>query len=228
MDEAKRFFRFILPGLSSLVEFVFFVWLLIPSKVVCCKDELKEIGTVVGLLVGSGALGFILSNLYHAVSWGVFRGALTINHKRLIERACKGEILKLHQQDGGAAISPETVSRRDSWRIATAIWHARIKISPRIEGANTRTDSLTSIVHGLGTLLIGTAVAAGFTVYLGYEAQAVNITQFRQHWGFLVGAGVLLLSQGVAFHVAVRHGQQVIDMILFEELRSGKPTVWYL
>jgi hypothetical protein len=232
MDEAKRFFRFILPGLSSLVEFNFFAWLLLPTQwgdsIARNRDQMKDLGTVVGLLIGSGGVGFILSNIYHAISWGVCRGCCTLNHRRLIRRASAGRLLRLFSQDGGAEVSVCSISRVDAWRIATAIWHARVKTSTRLEGANARADTLTSIVHGLGTLLVGTVAASGISVWLGYDsAKTFSILAFREHRAFLIGVGLLVITQSLAFFVAVKHADRVIDMILFEELRY-KPADWYI
>ena len=228
MDEAKRFLRFVLPGLAVVLEFGLFLSILRPSQVARFLSEHMQsiggIGTALTLFVGSGGLGFILSSLYHSISWGPFSGYLAINHKRMIEDAVRNNSLRLIEQGTGERVQPDRISRRDAWRIATAVWHGRLGRSDRLRGANARTDSLTSIVHGVGTLTTGTILVVCLSLYM-HLTTPVHCSSVWVFWGLLV---LLPISQSVAYWVAVGHAQRVIDMILFEELRLGGSLEWYV
>jgi hypothetical protein len=230
LDEAKRFFRFVLPGLAVTLEVGLFIALLHPSAVIpFLREHLGKdatIGTGVTIFVASGGLGFILSNIYHFISWSVFRGVITVNHKRLIEHSVRANTLRLTELESGEKVN--RISRRAAWQVATAIWYSRLGCSQRLKGASGRTDSLTSIVHSIGTLTVGTFIVS--ICVFSYAFFTLQIAMWDK-W-LLVGLIVFLpVSQAAAYKVAVHHAQRVIDQILYEELRFsrslGRSLEWY-
>jgi hypothetical protein len=257
MEEPKRFLRYVLPGLGFCIEFFFFLWLLRPCQMIdfMSGQFSKEhgFGFAIAIFIGSGGLGFVLANLYHALLWCRFRDRAkvslwTIDHRQAIEDARNERILCLIRQDAQRRypVEKKNLSREDAWRVLTAVWHARMGSSALLESANSRTDSLTSIVHGLGTLLVGTVIAGigAFFVswYIPPDTSCFpGATPLLFRWlaeplwmrilGFLLFAGILFLAQRFAFGVAVGHAQNVIEMVFLEDLRNvkqktGQPFAW--
>lgn len=234
MDDARRFLRFVLPGLGSVVQFLFFLWVLRPSQLAHFLmdtqfTEKSGLGLAVAVFVASGGLGFILSTLYHFIYWLPLFDRFAINHRQVLIEADKAHILTLvnpkkanpHEEE---PLDTNKLSRADAWRISTALWFGRIGESKRLEGALARTDTLTSILHSLGTLIFGTivstlgglAVAAYLVLREPSPVTYLRIIAFFLVWIFL------LVAQCCSFQNAVRHTQRVIDMILFEDLRRSK------
>ncbi len=251
MEDARRFLRFVLPGLAFTLEMILFLWILRPSQVTCFMNThfTKDVGLgpAVAIFVGSGGLGFFLSSLYHAVYWFPFLDGprfsrFVIDHRRAIQEARAEGILHLVAQKQRVEQGPErdlteaevsAISRLHAWQIITALWHARIGRSPRLEKANPRTGSLASILHGVGTLTVGTALIlllfiALFVVYDStswLQTPPVRLLVFLVVWVFLVGVQVS------AFRVAANHAQRTIEVILLEDLRmethsAGYAPVW--
>jgi hypothetical protein len=215
----------------------------------------KGFGFAVTIFVGSGGLGFILANLYHALLWCRLLDhpklcSHTIDHRQAIGEARSERILCLVRQEDQRRYPVEMnqLSRKEAWRVLTALWHARIGSSNMLDRANARTDSLTSIVHGLGTLLMGTLIAAIASFFVSaYIAPETFCLPDSTPWffrslaestmgrflAFVVLAAFLVLAQRSAFRVAVGHAQGVIEMVFLEDLRDerlkkGRPVMWWV
>jgi len=245
MDDAKRFLRFVLPGLASTLQFFLFIWILRPHQV--SQFFLKSfqngggLGPALTIIVASGGLGFVLSTLYHSIYWCRLLDrarsyTLTIDHRDALNEADLRGILRSFTQKGSFPLN--NASRRDAWRIATAIWHARLGTSPRLKEANSRTDSLTSIVHSLGTLVLGTLAASvsALVVFLYIDPSAplrtpinalhsaawvILYANLRHVVLFAFVSIFLLIVEWHGFRVTIGHAQQVIDMILLNDLRDA-------
>jgi len=256
MDDTKRFFRFVLPGLASVLEFLLFVSILQPYGVASFVKNRplaggNDLGLAVTIFMGSGSIGFILATFYHVFYWShlldkkLFRG-FTIDHRQVLKEAEEEGVLRLVKRKSVEQQEEESswinkASRADGWRVATGLWHARIGVSDVLKGANPRTDSLTSIVHSLGTLTVGTAIAIltslVFFLYVDPDsplgapfpdvlwAWVIPVWRARRRSiPFFAVSMVMLIWQLLAFRVAVRHAQEVIDMILLQDLRSMRDS----
>jgi len=262
MDEPKRFVRYVLPGLAATLELCLLLFILEPcwmfNFVSSQFSKEKGLGVALAVLVASGGLGFMLANLYYAVLWcPLFNlrwfSSCAIDHRRAVCEADAEGIICLVQQTAEEKyrgveirVEPGRISRKEAWRIVTALWHARIGSSVMLKKANARTDTLTSAVHGLGTLLLGTAIAAGTVFVVSHYVPpstsclpGSTLGLFRtlaespcaRLVAFVVVALVLFLAQLYAFRIAVGHAQGVIEMIFLEDLRNekvkkGQPVIW--
>lgn len=72
MDEARRFLRYVTPGLVFLVETLLLLWVLLPDWP---EEQLRQIkkdaglGFVLAAILGSGGLGFVFSIAHHWLHW---------------------------------------------------------------------------------------------------------------------------------------------------------------
>lgn len=62
MDEARRFLRYVIPGVAFIVQTLLILWILIPDWTLDMIAKLRAdtgIGIVIAALFGSGGLGSI-------------------------------------------------------------------------------------------------------------------------------------------------------------------------
>lgn len=213
MGDARHFLRHVLPGSAVALETLLFLYLIKPTLLARAVDLVlrggKTLEVIVSLLLGSGAVGYLISVLYHSMGMGV-------DHRQMLRAAVQRGYLRL---DG---MAPERPSRAQAWDIATAIWQSRIGRSKRLQGANLRTDSLTSILHAAGSFMVGTVAAfIGAVLVCTYSQypfyQSGCLRQFISALGeitignpvrFTVSVAVfalLILLQYVAFRAARNH-----------------------
>jgi hypothetical protein len=91
MDDAKRFIRYVIPGIVFIVEISVYLYLSaknptikIIQEIELLKPDKSSITLTLGALLASGALGYIFSNLYyalHTIPWGL------VDHTELLKDA---------------------------------------------------------------------------------------------------------------------------------------------
>lgn len=142
-SDVKRLMHHVLPGLVVLLEIAVLLAFDAP-------EALSEVGdasgalVVVGALFGTGAIGFALANIYHAIAWlpGVRRFAI------VDYRDITGE--------------PDFC---DAWAVGQAQWVRAVAVVKDFDSIHRRVLTLSDVVHGLGACLVG-AIVAPFFVYL--------------------------------------------------------------
>jgi hypothetical protein len=221
MNEARRFLRYVAPGLAGIIECVFLIFISHPARVLPGRDNSSVPSTFLGTNIGaglaallgaalaalvvSGGLGFVLSTVHHAAY--VWVRGLCIDHRGVLTWAIKKGKLKVYPESS-------ELSRREAWRILAAFWHERLGESPRLRSANPRVDTLTDIVHGAGTGFYGAAFA--FACWLLVERHWGD--PIWAHWGTCTVAIVLLAMHALAFLGPLRHAEGVINAIAANEL----------
>lgn len=227
MEEARRFLRYVIPGLVLIIEVSLYLWLLDHKQFLELIKELRKIpekgiGLPISVFLASGGIGFILGVIYRVLSQiPGLKKLFMINHQPLIEDAVRKGWLRLQKRKDGT--ESEMVSQEGAWRIVTSFWHERIKSSPIIKGANPRIDTLTDIMHGLGTMAVGSIIAFLFLLYRCicikgcfsfYESCKGSV------YLAIIIAIFLLIMHIINFVKVVRNTQSVIDMIMTDELQK--------
>jgi len=72
MDEVRRFLRYTLPGLATVILFMIALSLTegcFVRRLFFDKDSSQNIGLVLTLFLGSGALGYLFANIYFSLYW---------------------------------------------------------------------------------------------------------------------------------------------------------------
>ncbi len=161
MAEVRRFLRYTLPGLASVILFIIALSLTdryFVSRLFFDKDSSQSASMVLTLFLGSGALGYLFANIYFSLYWSWPFRYLAIDHRSpFICLEDKIEIL----DSSGNKYQKEELTKRDAWTILTQFWHSRIKNNnnKELQGVNLITDRLTDVTHGLGATYIGSIVA---------------------------------------------------------------------
>lgn len=229
MEEARRFLRYVIPGLVLIIEVSFYLWLIDHKQFIELIKELKEIsengiGLPISVFLASGGIGFILGVIYRVLSrfFGL-RELFMINHQPLIVDAVERDWLELQRRENGINVDPIMISQDGAWRIVTSFWHERRESSVIIKGANPRVDTLTDIMHGLGTMAVGSIVAFFVLLYIcicikgcfyfcGYCPNSTILA--------IIIALFLLIAHIFNFYRVVKDVQSVIDMIMTDELQK--------
>ncbi|MCK5119102.1 MAG: hypothetical protein KAQ78_05935 [Candidatus Latescibacteria bacterium] len=79
MNEIRRFLRYTLPGLAVALIVLGILWQmdLLTSDI---SDQSNLLAKFVGLFIASGALGYLLANIYFIIRWAPFlKKILVIN-----------------------------------------------------------------------------------------------------------------------------------------------------
>lgn len=159
MDE--RFSRYILPGLSGPVFIGLGCLLLNPIGTLSAMEEalLVEVGgdyvfrlglSLVGGVVASGGLGYLLGSFYFAFYWSCFFPIKQQDHTSLFEDL-RGP---LEPGIGWLRRRKELRNRRRaSWERACFLWHSMKENVAPIRGLEMFTSRLAHIAHGQGTLI---------------------------------------------------------------------------
>jgi hypothetical protein len=204
MDEAKRFLRYILPGLIFPVMVV--ISLLISDfnrtiEILGKTSDKGIIGTIGGVFLASGALGYIFSVIYWVLYWREFEpryiykiriNDMAIDHRPLLrglnERG-RIEVVNIF----GERVNLDNISKKGAFVIFSQHWWtSRIKNEADKEKFDS-IDRLSDIMHAIGASFIGIclSVIAWAFIYFGYPNSGLGIGFFS--------AIIVLISVIVSF-----------------------------
>lgn len=145
MDEARRFLRYVMPGVVYGVETALLLWITCPTWLQCIitsnlgKDNL---GAIFGSVLVFGGLGYLFSVIHHA------RHCLcneTCNEK---ERVLDHRLLAKRLKEEEVA-DPEI-----AMAVSYAYWYKQMNLGNIHDEANKKVCSLGDQAHGLGTVNI--------------------------------------------------------------------------
>jgi len=227
MEEARRFLRYVTPGLASAIEVAIYLLISAPDKMNNLVSQFTNVGTAFTLFIGSGGLGFLLGTIYYCVVEIPGLSNLKIDHRPLIANARANKWLILKNSADDSAVAPESpISQDGAWLIATALWHERIETSERIKGASKRTDNLADIMHGLGTAWVGSFAA--FFAWIAIHWHLEKSLPSPHYWILPLLVVVILY---VNFTNVIRRTDSVISKILLHELQdkgSQETVIMYI
>ena len=220
MNEVRRFLRYVLPGLVFFIElFVFF----------CISDRRDAVnwvvahgsaGPVVALFLGTGALGFILANIYHWLYW-TFE-LFAIDHRCLFPKSPPGfRAIDLSGDPVG------DLTKREAWTIVTQYCHSQMKKKSGrdIEGMSLITDRLVDIGHALGVTATGTffsIFAWGFVRSYVFESPLCSIP--FEVWTLILALWVPILVILLVGHFrTIKALERIVNSTLARRLRR-KPA----
>lgn len=178
MDEARRFLRYILPGLLFAIEVVLLLLLLRPDLALAQLTAVKDaegLGLVLAALVASGGLGFFLSTLHHTFHWWPWTPRpKAVDHSTVIENLVKARILSIRRVDG-KEFNATALTREQAWMILSGLWHPRSNSSESIKGADKAAAALADMVHSTGT-----ARVAAFAAPIVAFGVAISASSFSE------------------------------------------------
>lgn len=233
MEDAKRFLRYVLPGLAFVIYTVSYLFLSYPRLVISKFESYiinsqSSIGVLLTVFLLSGGIGYVLSIIYHflyGIDWLANLLGLA-NHRQMIISAGRLNYLEFREEDNFDFLAINEIDRRitrsGAWRILNALWHERAESSPEIRGANPRIDSLSDLTHGSGTTLVGAVMAS--LLYLLVSLFAIDKSIWQPIvdywlWTFLLFLILIFLHFG-SYRQILQNGQGVVEKILLGVLRE--------
>lgn len=166
MEEAKKFFRYITPGIVFLL--VIIILLFISQPFIMLKIFIKALGDsnnptlLFVALIASGGIGFIFSLIHHFLFWRIYSWlewtSLIYDHRNILKNLEGQKYLEFVNQKN-EPVKAKKISLENAWKVVCSIWYANIETSTPIKGSEKRTSSLSDIMHGTGTSFVGSCFA---------------------------------------------------------------------
>ena len=227
MDEARRFLRYITPGLVFITEILILLWIIAPNLAQTILKNLKQdsgLGLVAATLLGSGGVGFMFSVIHHWIHWRGKNGVT--DHKQFITSLRERGIIQLRNRSSGAILDEKrTLSQFQAWSILTGLWNERLSGEKSlVKAADPRATSLTDLAHSLGTARVGTVFAWIVTSFVLFRNSAVSIEACavaRFISGNVLAAFFVYLCHS-GYRTTGKAFQEFVEQVLDDELTKAK------
>lgn len=238
MEDYKRFFRYVIPGLVFIIEVS--VYLLLSAKefsnwiINNCNNLKDGFDIAVTAFLLSGGIGYLLGVFYHALFHMVrntkkFWGCFIVDHLSLLKDAIKRNWLNLERrEDGNEVITPDGLTQEGAWRIVTVFLNTRMESSERIKSAKQRLEGYGDIMHGAGTMFVSSIIAIPVWLNIHY-----NLSNNCPIWILLFSILIFLIHLANYVNV-VKDYQGVSNVIIANELQNEwcnndkEPIIMYI
>lgn len=236
MNDARQFLRYLVPGSLFFVQMALTLMALWPDWMIEKAEFYKgtadknALAIAIGFLVTSGAIGFLMSMIHHALYWRFPRRYGAVDYRallRLLHR--RGLISESPLPLAGSARSrPRSILR--AWIILTKLWHERLKSSAKISAANGRADSMANLVHSTGAcrISLGAGVLTGLLISFDLY-QTSPIPEITTHLVIALScafaAGILLVTSHLSYRQTEFQASGFVKRVLISALSD--PANWY-
>ena len=198
MDEARRFLRYVLPGLVYGIETLLWLYIVFPEwtrSVILGAATKDGLGVAVWSVLASGAVGYIFATVHYWCHWNLSIDKGILDHSDLVKQ-----------------LYGQTLSRRDALVVSLGRWY-RANLG---ETAYKKLDSLADQAHALGTARVASFFSVVTALAVCFKIGTFSLAAES------IGRFVLMLALGIAatclFHSAYRHvgtvAQGIYDRIL--------------
>lgn len=222
MDDARRFLRYVTPGLVFLTESLGLLVIVIPDWAIPAMHESlgdsSSAALVIGTLVASGGIGYLFGVVHHALHW--IRSGAPLNHTACIRALIDQGELKVADARTRQAIKASDIDRSAAWVILTALWYTRVESDQSIKGANDRASGLADLAHSTGTAFVA-SVAALVLAVSTVVAVGTVVLEWEPVLRYVVGLGLGLAISWVLWRGSQRTAELargVIDEVLTDVL----------
>ncbi|MBN2563790.1 MAG: hypothetical protein JXQ75_22970 [Phycisphaerae bacterium] len=194
MNEARRFLRYIIPGISTVCLTLLYC-VISKSPLIDALARAEEngntIGTVLAGVLASGGLGYLLSVFHHflcSLPNGVWHNlGLVVDLREAIKLPfTNGQLCIFDDSESGEDVKIDKLCVHDAWVILNIVWHSRMKEDSPQALAESRQQSIWDLMHSAGALLIGSILS--LVSWLAISAQYGT-----QSWLCFACAGILAL-----------------------------------
>lgn len=166
MDEAKRFIRFIIPGLIFTFQVITFIILSEP-KTFLDPDSLKsnlDLGSAVFLLASSGVLGYIFSMFYYSVHWYIIsKKIFGLDYKTIVTK------YQSKFEERFEKVSPN--NQIEAWEYINVYWAYDEGVG--LDKMERMAMVLSNIVHSMGigiiAILFGVITTISILIFKHYD-----------------------------------------------------------
>ncbi len=227
MNEAKRFLRYITPGLVFLTETLFLLWIIEPDVTnTMLKSFSKDsgVGLVIATLLASGGIGFMFSVVHHHLHWR--NKLVAVDHRQSIASLRTRGIIRLRNRTSGEVLCNTVEPNRfQAWTILCGLWHERLAIDGSIiKSADPRASSIADLVHSLGTARVAAIMAWVATLYILWQKCDLSM-ELTSIVRFVVG-NIIALGFIIIYHLGYlktgEGAQRIIEQVLEDALTHEK------
>jgi len=157
MNEARRFLRYITPGILFGFLALFFVWLALPDWTMSVlKDWFltggNSIAIIITTLLLSGALGYLFATIHHWCHWHLPIDNNVINHVQQIESLRKRNLIP-------SLDSTPPNPRLEALIIISILWFERLEKGTPVGNSEDRVAAFGDISHAAGTARVASVLA---------------------------------------------------------------------
>lgn len=236
-DEARRFLRYVMPGLVYGVETLLFLFIVMPEFTVCVLAKLSDkhaLGaSVSAFLASSGALGYIFAAVHHRATLRCEKRIL--DQREIVKKLCIPEgLIKLDHETMSQLDEDTQEARQIAESISLSNWYRLL--TKKHKFGTDGIDRLKSQAHALGTARTASVFALVTTVLLSWWYGTPNLC-----WWPITRFFLMVLLGGAAIYIFHYNYQRVLQfaqdafndtlkMLLTEyaervaSLGSGKPV----
>jgi hypothetical protein len=163
MDEARKFFRYIIPVAVYALETGLFLWIILPSWTIQQLDRLQDSEwwsvAIIGI-AGSGGLGFLFNTIHHWLNLHFPTLHASMAYRELIMNLKSNGVLVLRDSRTRLEAPLEWPNKEvQAWSILSGLWHERAGKDSKIHMSNQRAESLANLVHSTGAASVAAASA---------------------------------------------------------------------
>ena len=227
MNEARRFLRYLLPGLLYALESLGLLAVVLPSVALDAVSALKAEGNfsfLVTMFIASGALGFLFSTLHHWCHW--YLDSKSINHTEFIamrrhESAPCKSIADAEKKKNGLFMwlkrrKKKRQEREEAFIKLLALWYTRLQPDGQLASADKKTVSLGDIAHATGTARIASLFAVLTVQVICFHSGQPSFIfpSVARYSGFLILGVLIIVLFENSYRRTSRIAQQVIESIL--------------
>jgi hypothetical protein len=217
MTDLRNFVRYLVPGLTLVIEFALVLIAASYNEAFCLFADLpKDIGTILGGTLFLAGVGYLIGLVHHRIIWsclGCCYGA--IDFSPVLKRLHKNNFIRYFPEE--QEITTVEFSRAEAWRVFTALWYSRLNVSEIIKGANNRADSLSDLMHGLGSAFVACVLSIIFA-YVVAKLKFEHISCLK----IAIAISVLLVLHFSCYRISIKQTQGFVERVLFHDLVTSK------
>jgi hypothetical protein len=220
MDDARRFLRYVLPGVAFAIQTCILLALLRPDLIPTALSlfgKESALGAVVGALFVTGGLGYLFSVIHHTIHWR--QSASTIDHRENIKRLAAEGLIQPKDV-------PNKMNREDAWVLTSILWYENRTENKLIEGADENARTLTDLAHMLGTTRVASALALIFAYIIAaaMSSFSLEIEPILRFFAALVLGLFVYWVTSASYQRTSRFANRVIDGVLYNALQYAKQS----
>ncbi len=214
MQEARRFLRYITPGILFGVLTFFLLWIALPELAnemlkVCLFTKNSSVALAIGSLLASGALGYFFATLHHCCHWYLPIDQNVINHTEQIKKLRESGLIPPPSQESD---NP----RIEALTIVSILWFERLQEGGPVSNSENRVAGFSDLAHAAGTARVASACSLIIAIltllsYGTYNPTMANIIRYGGM--FLIGIAVIWLFHDAYSRIG-KISQQLYDNIL--------------
>ena len=236
MDEARRFLRYVIPGIVFLVESFLLLWILFPDVAQLHLRQITSkagVGFALGALLGSGGIGFVFGIAHHWLHWYsrfdqsplLDRLRAGMDFRSFIKSVRSTNALVVLDLENKLTPPDAVCTRFEAWAIVTAIWYERLESCPKIKGADTRASSLADLMHSMGTARVAAICSILLAVVVASRVGVLSLNGAPAFHGIamIVVWVILVLLHHAAYQRTSLAVTRFVQAVLHDSLVDEQP-----